>query len=366
MDTIKLKRKVEIQRFRAIIDLGRQREKEVYLAILKLAQENEWRITPELIIERFFEGRPIDFAIRIIQNCKIDGLFDDIGNISEEGKIALRENKVFLKESGAYEFWTTLDPLIPQKILDIKPVDVRQMSKKANRGSLQLIPDWIKKLENQKINLLNKNREIIKIYEFLPQIEKLNNNLNLNIHFEIPPFGITEESKIMVVGDLKKNLSQIPKYTFEEIWLSLLGSKKNRWDSDKSTLLCTFDDVEQEESRLKFLIDQKFSTPQILDLGKFEDLIVRNIPIRPPNELEANKWANWILEHEIKNYIDEDSYEELCINISSKHQFSDFQITFPSQRDLAEKFISRNVEGEVKFSEKFWYLQTPIDLKINN
>ncbi len=366
MDTIKLKRKVEIQRFRAIIDLGRQREKEVYIAILKLAQENEGIITPELIIESFFEGRPIDFAIRIIQNCKIDGLFDDYGHISEEGKVALSENKIFLGENGAYEFWTTLDPLIPQLILDIKLIDVRQMNKKANRGSVEVIPDWIKNLENQKINLLNKNKDVIKIYEFLPQIEVLKNYLNVTVHFHITPLEVSEESKLMVAGDLRKNLTQIPKYSFEEIWFSLLGIEKNKWDPNKSALLYNFEDVKDNNSRMSFSIDKQFQRPDILDLGKFEDVSVRNIPIIPVNEKEANIWANWILEQEINNYTYEESYIEICYGIASKPQFSDFQIAFPSQIELAEKFIRREDNGEIKFLEKFWYLQTPIDLRIKN
>jgi len=364
MDIIKLRRKVKIQKFRALFDLGKQREKDIYLAILKLAEENDDKITPELIIEKFFKGRPKELGIRIIQNCTIDGIFDDEGNISEVGREALTDNKVFLNEYGAYEFWVTFDTLLPQLILDIKPISVY---KKENDDILKVIeevPNWIKYLENKKIELLNKGKDVVKINQFLPHIEKLRNNLNLSIHFYIAPLDHLEESKLVVTGDLRKNFSEIPQFFFEEVWSSLLGSESSKWDNIKSVLLCNFDDVKDNNSRLNFTIDKIFPNPSILDLGVFDDVTVKNIPIKPVNEKEAIRWANWILEQEIKDYLGEDSFLELCNNIAEKSQFSDFEISFISQRVLAQKFIKRETNGQLKFLEKFWFLQTPIDLKI--
>ena len=119
---IRLKRKIIIEKFRTILDIGRQNEKQSYLAVLKLAEEKGGRITPEAIIEEFFKGRPILLGERLIQRCIYQGLFDNNGYITDEGKIALEENMVYIKERGAYDIWVTNDPLITQKILDLKIV----------------------------------------------------------------------------------------------------------------------------------------------------------------------------------------------------------------------------------------------------
>ena len=364
MDIIKLRRKIKIQKFRAIIDLGKQREKDIYIAILKLAEENDGIITPVLIIEKFFKGRPRELGIRIIQNCKIDGLFDEEGNISEEGREALTDNKVFLNENGAYEFWVTFDPLLKQTILNIKTISVYKKDNVDILKVIEEVPNWIKYLENKKVELLNKNKDVVKINHFLPHIEQLRNNLKASIHFDIAPQDHLVESKLVVTGDLRKNLSEIPQYSFEEVWSSLLGSESNKWDPIKSVLLCKFDEVKENNSRLNFAIDKTFPSPIILELGKFDDVIVKNISVKPVNENEANKWANWILEQEIKDYIDEDFYLKLCNNIAAKPQFSDFEISFISQKELAKKYIIREANGQLKFLEKFWFLQTPLDLKI--
>lgn len=364
MDIIKLRRKVKIQKFRALFDLGKQREKDIYIALLKLAEENNGIITPELIIEKFFKGRPRELGIRIIQNCKIDGLFDEEGNISEEGREALIDNKVFLNENGAYEFWVTFDPLLPQIILDIKPISVYKKENEAVLKVIEEVPKWIKYLENKKVELLNKNKDVVKVNHFLPHIEKLRNNLNVSIHFSIAPQDHSDESKLVVTGDLRKNFSEIQQYSFEEVWSSLLGRESSSWDQEKSVLLCKFDEVKETNSRINFSIDKTFPSPTILELEKFDDVTVKNIPVKPVNEKEANKWANWILEQEIKDYIDEDSYLELCNNIAMKPQLLDFEISFISQRELAKKFIKRESNGQLKFLEKYWFLQTPLDLKI--
>ena len=124
MDLINLKRKVNIEKYRGILELGRQKNKESYLAILKLAEENNNIVKPEDIIERFFKGRPQQLGHRLIKICQINGLLDEKGILTEIGLEALRENKIYLREFGAYDFWITKDPLISQKLINIEGCDI--------------------------------------------------------------------------------------------------------------------------------------------------------------------------------------------------------------------------------------------------
>ena len=109
MDSINLKRKVKVEKFRGILDIGRQQEKDSYIAVLKLAQEKGDKVEPKDIIDKFFKDRPENLGERLIHRCFIYGLLTEDGQLTEEGKVAIEENKVFLKENGAYNIWTSRD-----------------------------------------------------------------------------------------------------------------------------------------------------------------------------------------------------------------------------------------------------------------
>ena len=84
-------------------------------------------------------------------------------------------------------------------------------------------------------------------------------------------------------------------------------------------------------SRLSFKITKSFKNPKILDLGTFNNLTVNNIPIIPINNEEANKWAIWILEQKIVDYLDTEDYTNLCSEIIKMKTFEKYEITLPSQ-----------------------------------
>lgn len=361
METINLKRKVEIEKFRGILDIGRHQKKDSYIAILKLAEENGGKVEAKDIINKFFKERPEHLGERLIYRCFIYGLLTKDGNLTEEGKIAIEENKIFLKENGAYNFWTSRDPLIPQIFLDIKEIDVFKMKEDSKHNEPIQLPIWIKELENKRINLFNKKNEVIKIYEFRDLIKEMENDLDITIHYILSPSNKIEDNKLIITGDLKKNLSILPNYSYEDIWLSLLGSESDRWDNKNKTFLCFFNEIDAK-SRFTFKISKSFKNPEILDLGKFDDLNVNNVPVKPINKEEANKWALWLLEEKINDYLDIEEYKKLCLEIKSMKEFENFDINLPSQEDIAENFLYINEKGETEYLNKYWFIKTPMDL----
>jgi len=366
MDTIRLKRWVRVSNYAAILDLGKLREKQSFLSILKLAEENDGKITPELIVEKFFKGRPLNLGKRLIQNCRLIDLFDNKNNITEAGLESLKENMIFEKFNGAYTLWTTKDPLIPQIILDIRDIDIFKMRDSSNKGKTELIPLWLKDLEGTKITLLNDKKEQVKVYEFQNLIKRTNNRLNLTLRFNINPNVGAANNQALVTGDLNKVLDEVPKHTYLDIWLDLLGNEKHKWDLSKNVYMCNFEELTDKE-RLNFLINITFKQPKVLDLGSFDDVTVKDIPIYPQNEEDANLWANWILEYRIDTYLNKKEYNDLCQSIKEMSIFSDYNIEFPDQDTLAQLFVYTSVEGEIEYPEKFWYLKTPLDLiKGNN
>ena len=93
MDSINLKRIVKIEKYRGILDIGRQQKKESYIAVLKLAEENGGKVEATDIINKFFKDRPLYLGEILIHRCFIYGLLTEDGQLTEEGKIAIEENK---------------------------------------------------------------------------------------------------------------------------------------------------------------------------------------------------------------------------------------------------------------------------------
>ncbi len=362
MDPINLKRKVEIEEFRGILDIGRQQKKESYISILKLAEENGGKVEATDIVNKFFKGRPKSLGVQLIHRCYLNGLLTEEGQLTEEGKLAIEENKVYIKENGAYSFWTTRDSLIPQILLNVKEIDVNQMKNGLKAKELVNIPEWIKNLENEKRTLFNHKNEVIKIYEFQDLVQEMENQLKITVHYIVSPSDKIEEHKLLITGDLKKELTTLPEYSYEDIWLSLLGKDSHRWDRERSAYRCRLDELDHG-SRLSFTISKSFKNPKFLDLGTFDDVEVNNIPIIPLNNQEANKWAIWILEERITDYLDSESYMSLCSDIIKIGSFDAYEISLPTQVEMANIFMITHEQGDIEFMEKYWYLKSPLELE---
>ena len=362
VDTINLKRKVEIEKFRGILDIGRQQKKESYISILKLAEENEGKVEAKNIINKFFKGRPESLGERLIHRCYLYGLLTENGQLTGDGKLAIEENKVYLKENGAYNFWTTKDPLIPQILLNVRGIDVFRMKERYKVKDLINIPGWIKNLENEKRTLINKENEVIKIYKFQDLVQEMENDLNITIHYIVSPSDKIEEHKLLITGDLEKGLTELPKYSYEDIWLSLLGKESDRWDKESNAYLCKLDELDNS-SRLSFKITKSFKNPEILDLGIFNNLTVKYIPIIPINNEEANNWAIWILGQKIIDYLDTESYSKLCSEIIKMKAFEQYEISLPAQEEMAKSYVKESETGDIEFMEKYWYLKSPLELE---
>ena len=361
-DSINLKRKIEVEKFRGILDIGKQQKKESYISILKLAEENGDKVEAKDIINKFFEDRPESLGERLIHRCSLYGLLTEDGRLTEEGKTAIEENKVFLKENGAYSFWTTKDPLIKQILLNVEDINLFTMKKGNKIKEMINIPEWIKNLENERITLFNKKNEVIKIYEFRDLVQEMENDLNITIYYIVSPSDKIEEHKLLITGDLEKGLTELPKYSYEDIWLSLLRKESDRWDKESNAYMCKLDELD-DNSRSSFKITRSFKNPEILDLGIFNDLTVNNIPIIPINNEEANKWAIWILEQKINDYLGTEDYSELCSKIIKMKAFEKYEISLPTQEEMAKRFTIGSRGEDIEFMEKFWYLKSPLELE---
>ncbi|MHA1328749.1 MAG: hypothetical protein ACTSRH_15740, partial [Promethearchaeota archaeon] len=102
--------------------------------------------------------------------------------------------------------------------------------------------------------------------------------------------------------------------------------------------------------------------PEIPGLGKFESIKIPDIPIIPDSYEDAEKWAEWYLIYQINEYISEKQYEELKTRIKSLPIFKEFKIEFPTLNELAKNILEYYYEENKVYLDKYWYIQTPLDL----
>ena len=88
----------------------------------------------------------------------------------------------------------------------------------------------------------------------------------------------------------------------------------------------------------------------------FNDLKIR-FNIIPRTLEDAEQWVNWLLKHNLTEYLSRKRYFEYEKNIRMK--FPSFEIKEKIQEDLIAEILKNKKDD---YRRKFWLLQTPLDL----
>ena len=367
---ILLTRKVEIDVYEVIMDIGRQTKRDDLLSILKLADYLKKPLKPIDICENFFPEKPESIGEAILVRCRDLDLLDDDFKLTEIGKESLNASKVFLKEEYCYLLWITRDFLYPEKFLDIKSLEFNEKEMRLNyfinqnesKDGNQIIhtPEDIQNFKGKIFTLSNLKDKIV-IYNIDEKLKKLElkEYPNLRVYLEIKDILENPFISINLSGFLNKKIEIIPDIEIAELWLSLLGNLSRFWNPIKKALKVNFSDLSNSEKRIfqKFI---KINSPEIPNLGKFDSTMINDIRIIPKSKDDAQTWAEWLMVERITKYISKKQYEVIKKEIQKL--FDDFEIIFPTVSELAKKILISNENKEKIFPQKYWFLQTPLDL----
>jgi len=271
---IKLERNVHFEKYKVVIELGRNQAREDIIAVLMLAQENNDQITADLICTKLLGGRPKAMGELIINRCKELGLFSEENQLTDLGVSSIESDKVFIPEYGLYQIWVTQDPLIPQKLLDLRAVEFQSLRREIlneknekenglnDKENIIDIPEWILGLKNEVINLFGSSKDRIQIINMETKGESLTkeNNEVLRTVLTIP---IEKEISLSLSG-LYDTVLDPPSFIFDRIWNCLLGNKIKDWDKSTKPPKLRFGFNELNEIELNnFKKDIEFLTPSI-------------------------------------------------------------------------------------------------------
>ena len=371
MKSLSLTRNVKMEKYEVLLEIARQYKREELIAVLKLAEENYGRVTAANICEKLLIDRPESFGKAVLNRCQYLDLLDEGGRLTDIGKEALKTASVFLPERSKFLMWYTEDPLIPQKLLHLQPLeepllseDVRKdrniQSVNSQDDKVNTLPEKLHSLEGCEANLLGRDSGLVVIRKIASYgvFKNLSSDDNLRLCLRIEAQG---QTSLSVEGKFKRTLPS-PKIEFEWAWAGVLGPLRDRWDTSRNPPALRISFAELSDVELgSFQKTLHISKPELEGLGIFEDTSIEDVPITPRTNDDAAEWAEWLLTRSIDTYLTQEEFQEKRTMV--KEVFPDFpSLQLPSSEDLTGKLWGlRDDRG--KFPHQYWYLQAPIDLK---
>lgn len=371
MDQLVLSRRLELEKYEVVMEVGRQQRREELHAVLMLAEEHGGKATAQLISQELLQGRPETVGKAIIDRCRDLGLLGESGEITPIGRDALRTGSVFVPERGRYTVWLTDDPLVPQKLVHIEPKEESYLTdevamirsgkmKGEARDEAEPLPERLRRLVGGPYDLMGREGGRIVIRSIEPN----------GVRVHVGPEGDTrvvlrvapDRSQLSVGGGFERVL-EAPKLDFDESWISALGPMAKRWarSRDPPALKSSFDELGPKEltsfSRTVHLLK-----PSLEGYGEFGETSVDGVPIVPGTAHDAEAWARWLLKKSIVGYVDREQYRVLIESAASK--FPDFPgVELPSESELADELGSERA-ADGAFPRAYWYLRAPLDLQV--
>jgi hypothetical protein len=358
-----LTRDVDVQEYRVVMEISKTEKRDDILSVLKLADETREPISAETICRKLLADRPTRVGENIIRRLNGLGLLYN-RRLSEKGREALEWGQVFMPQRGSYRIYCTKDPLLPQVLLNLKeegeiPRWDFARKKKQEEDSAVPLPEWLKEIEGNVVQLLGRDSETIRVEEVegkcLPKGSSGGAPLSISLVLRM-----SGHNELSLSGRFERRLPP-PDIRFEDVWMSVLGDRSDDWSKEVAVLLCSFDDLSDSDRRT-FTINLELKAPLLPVLGKFKRTVIRNVPVAPRHTKDAQQWAEWLLIETLPGYVSEEEYETHMKQVSAS--FPRHQIRLPGQEELAKSALGE----EWKFGEggpmrkEYWYLRAPIDL----
>lgn len=388
---IEIKREIKYKTYLVQAEIGVQKPAGLFASVAELALINSKLLTEDLIVKEFAFSIPM--AKRVIQRCLFKGLVEDDGEntyrLTTTGEDAANGKLIYEKESGEYRLFITDDPLIPQSILTIQRIDKSYHLNKRNDIQMEKLGFSLENFAFQ--NFLSEKNE--QETSFINSDKILIENCHENIHREKNPnidFSITCTSTPLAI-DFKigsnykigsnsrhRDLTLInpnSEFSFSLILSNLLKQKRffSNWDEENKILNVPFDLQSKRNLNYKQFYEKLvFETPKIEKFGEFEKSSFQ-IPIAPRDSDECLKWEKYLLLERINEICFNKHYLKLkkeCEELMERK--GKISVDLPNQINLVSE-LKKEVEiiepktQKINYgprSDKYWFLQTGLDLEI--
>ena len=377
IDFLVLTRKVKVEKYEVLMEIGRQQRMEELHAVLMLAKQKGDKVTAANICDELLLGKPESVGKAIIDRCCYFDLLEHNGALTSQGDEALRTQKIFVPEKARYMIWYTEDPLISQRLLHLEAVkepsahdELYAMNKKnmeskeAEKEVSENVTEKLGFLKRKTFDLMGSTggrTTILKLSEngitrkLVPE-DDLRVTLRINI--------ILKTLHLSLEGKFNYILMP-PSINFEKAWIDALGPQAKFWKKSRipPALNVSFKGLNENELS-SFRKTVQLVKPKVDPYESFDDTSVDAVPIIPASLEDAAQWAKRLLKNSISTYLNSEKYQELVNSCKSK--FPDFEnLELPTREELVHE-MSKEMTSDDRLPPHYWYLQAPIDLQVTN
>lgn len=328
--------------------------------------------------ETFFEKLvKLGFLVRT-EAKNVQKLLNFNYKLTDNGKYTIDEGIVRIPEEGYFTIHTTEDTLISERIIGYdRPADdisteFNEVTKK-NKNPMEkqhdnfVSPAWVKSLQKEIfkkppiIRLVAQNFDEIQVYGIGDKLLATKTRFIVSISLKASVYGNIE---LKMRSSKSENKEITIKHSLNLKYKNVLASLlKEAYEdiifiNNEPTLLVTYNELKQTEknSFLKRIFIEK---PKIEMYGEFNDCYLNNLRISPKTVEDAALWVKWLIEEQIRYYLDESEYIKIRNECIAKFQ-ERFQLTeiipmVPTFEEFLHDFTNRREKN----SSKYWYVAAP-------
>lgn len=271
-------------------------EKRPDLKIICVAASDHGHCLDKDVVSECLPGLSDRACRNLLRHLEYIGLIDNIGKLTVLGQQCALSGTAPSWEEGVYHLLVTKHPLLGSHILEFKRVAGNGQDN--NFVDLEALPPWLRIDKHQKfISALEPSR-FFSIAAF-PSAKGQNPMCRLR---ELNPCTLTWEIDLVTgsnqwfieghVGATQSIGFKLPPQSVDPLELvNLYPSWEPRWDTNRKILAMAYDGVAKNLGQDNFLRSFNYKNRDVGRFGKFENILVSDIPVGPATDNNARSWA---------------------------------------------------------------------------
>lgn len=399
MNTIALETAITVQTFDAPATVAVGSERPEWLAVAQLAQDLGGGISAGQISTELLGGVPQVVGERVLHRCVALGLLklsqQGIAELSELGRAALEQGKVFVPEERLWRFYFAEHPLLDDSLLHVEPLDGGNAqnernelrdAKKAGYGR----PDDGDATPDCLLAAQESGRAMSSVADGAPGFILADaprvgafaaeESLQLQLSWEAG-----ERPKLLLRGKLNRPKNQpgkksdlpppqplnvhrmlgaprcLDSFTHEQIWMLLvsLGRSVNydlleEWQRRAERLVLP-SDFSGRNAAARVSFRESVSVPGISGsalsgvawLEGFAPSTLAGVELVPTSEEDAQLWAEWLLRESLNDYATPNRLNELAATTRERFEFH--TPSLPTPQAMLDTALAKPTEAKSRF-----------------
>ena len=363
---IEMSREIRVKAYEVVGTLSFPEERTEIFSLLQMAADVNGGLRGEQVVEKrrgLLPGRPKVMGTRLLNLAAELGLLERMNNggfiLTEFGQETLDNETIFIPEESSWKIWITEDPIFPSKIIHVKRHQ-EGFSQKGSRSDVKEMPPFIKEIKNSSIELLRTHHTdstLIRINEIKPKGRVSESDSDLKL-FVVADYGQETIARVKGFLGTGKGNKIDRRIDFEgpehlELFTRLVNHSEigKDWDERGGYLSVEFTKTTTDERR-QHLKTIRIENPELDDLGKFNSVEVKSVPLRPKTGNDAREWAEWVFWIDFAEQPWSDRIVAVWDEISVRYELASHGLSSPPDVKVRiDKLNSSMLAGEISSQE---------------